>query len=141
MDKTIFELFENSSHKELITWAQDCAYHVLSFFEELNPKDLRPRESIESIEKWKNNELTVLEALKRKPFFGIEKNFLTVLKYIIEQFSCVKIYDPANTNNIVSDTITDNQKLQIIQMASSSHESDCCVFRSIRTAIPKASGH
>ena len=64
MDKTIFELFENSSHKELITWAQDCAYHVLSFFEELNPKDLRPRESIESIEKWKNNELTVLEVRK-----------------------------------------------------------------------------
>lgn len=70
-------------------------------------------------------ELTVLEALKRKPFFGIERNFLTVLKYIIEQFSFVKIYDPANTNNIVSDTITDNQKLQIIQMASSSYESDC----------------
>jgi len=70
-------------------------------------------------------ELTVLEALKGKPFFGIEKNFLTVLKYIIEQFSCVKIYDPANTNNIVSDTISDNQKLQIIQMARSSYESDC----------------
>jgi len=69
--------------------------------------------------------LTVLEALKRKPFFEIEKNFLTVLKYIIEQFSFVKIYDPANTNNIVSDTITNDQKLQIIQMARSSYESDC----------------
>jgi len=70
-------------------------------------------------------ELTVLEALKRRPYFGIDKNFLTVLKYIIEQFSFVKIYDPANTNNIVSDTITNNQKLQIIQMAKSSYESDC----------------
>jgi len=70
-------------------------------------------------------ELTVLEALKRKPFFGIEKKFLAVLKYIIEQFACVKIYDPANTNNIVSDTITNNQKLQIIQMAKSSYDSDC----------------
>ena len=70
-------------------------------------------------------ELTVLEALKGRPIFGIDKNFLTVLKYIIEQFSCVRIYDPANTNNIVSDTITNNQKLQIIQMAKSSYESDC----------------
>jgi hypothetical protein len=70
-------------------------------------------------------ELTVLEALKKKPIFGIEKKFLNVLKYIIEEFYSVKICDPANTNNIVSDTITDNQKLQIIKMASSSYESDC----------------
>jgi len=70
-------------------------------------------------------ELTVLEALKKKPTFGIEKKFLTLLKYIIEEFYCVKIYDPANTNNIVSDTISDDQKLQIIQMARSSYESDC----------------
>jgi len=70
-------------------------------------------------------ELTVLEALKGRPFLGIENNFLTVLKYIVEQFSCAKICDPANTNNIVSDTISNNQKLQIIQMAKSSYESDC----------------
>ena len=70
-------------------------------------------------------ELTVLEALKRRPNWGIERKFITVLKYLIEQFNYAKIYDPANTNNIVSDTITDDQKLQIIQTARSSYESDC----------------
>ena len=70
-------------------------------------------------------ELTVLEALKRKPVFRIERNFLTVLKYIIEKFYYAKIYDLANTNNIVSDTITDNQKMQIIQMARLSYSTDC----------------
>jgi predicted nucleotidyltransferase len=70
-------------------------------------------------------ELTVLETLKKRPVLGIERKFLTVLKYIIEEFEYVKIYDPANTNNIVSDTITGDQKLQIIQMARSSYESDC----------------
>lgn len=70
-------------------------------------------------------ELTVLEALKRKSILGIERKFITILKYLIEQFYYTKIYDPANTNNIVSDTITDNQKLQIIQMARLSYESDC----------------
>ncbi len=69
-------------------------------------------------------ELTVLEALKRKPAFRIESNFLTALKYIIEEFYYAKIYDLANTNNIVSDTITDNQKMQIIQMARLSHATD-----------------
>ena len=70
-------------------------------------------------------ELTVLEALKRRPILGVERKFITVLKYLIEQFDYAKIYDPANTKNIVSDTITDDHKLQIIQMAKSSYESDC----------------
>jgi hypothetical protein len=61
MDKDINELIENTSHKDLIIWAQDCAYHVLTFFEESHQFDLRPRKAIESIEKWMNNELTVGE--------------------------------------------------------------------------------
>ena len=100
-------IIKNSPHKKIIILLKIwCHLHKLDF-----PSFLL--------------ELTVLEALKRKPFFGIEKKFLAVLKYIIEQFACVKIYDPANTNNIVSDTITNNQKLQIIQMAKSSYDSDC----------------
>ena len=69
-------------------------------------------------------ELTVLEALKRKPILGIERKFITVLKYLIEQFENAEICDPANTNNIVSDTIIEDQKLRIIEVAKSSCESD-----------------
>jgi hypothetical protein len=100
-------IIKNSPHKQIIILLKIwCHLHKLDF-----PSFLL--------------ELTVLEALKRKPIFGIEKKFLTVLKYIIEEFFCVKIYDPANTNNIVSDIISNNQKLQIIQMARLSYESDC----------------
>jgi len=70
-------------------------------------------------------ELTVLEALKKRPIMGLERKFITVLKYLIEQFYSTKIYDPANTNNIVSDTITDDQKMHIIQIAKLSYECDC----------------
>jgi len=99
-------MIKNSPHKKIIILLKIwCYLHKLDF-----PSFLL--------------ELIVLEALKRKPFLGIDRKFITVLKYFIEQFYYIKIYDPANTNNIVSDTITDNQKLQIIQMARSSYESD-----------------
>lgn len=64
MDKDINELIENTSHKDLLLWAQDCAYHVLTFFEESHQFDLRPRKAIESIKEWMNNELTVEEVRK-----------------------------------------------------------------------------
>jgi len=100
-------IIKNSPHKNIIILLKIwCHLHKLDF-----PSFLL--------------ELTVLEAIKKKPIFLIDRNFLTVLKYIIEEFYYAKIYDPANTNNIVSDTISDNQKLQIIQMARSSYESAC----------------
>jgi len=70
-------------------------------------------------------ELTILEAFKRKVRLRIERNFLIVLKYIIEEFEHAKIYDPANSNNIVSDSITNGQKTQIINAAISAYKADC----------------
>jgi hypothetical protein len=64
LDKDINKLIENSTHNDLILWAQDCAYHVLAFFEEYHNEDMRPRIAIESIKKWMNNELTVGEVRK-----------------------------------------------------------------------------
>jgi len=67
-------------------------------------------------------EMTVLVALKKKPVLAIDKKFLFVLKYIIEEFEHVKIYDPANTNNVVSDSISNDQKRLIIQGAMTAYE-------------------
>lgn len=69
-------------------------------------------------------EMTVLEALKKKPVLGIDKKFLVVLNYIIKEFEYAKIYDPANTNNIVSDSVSNDQKDKIIQTAIISYETD-----------------
>ncbi len=69
-------------------------------------------------------ELTVLEALKRKPVLTLDRKLSFVLKYIIEELEYTKIYDPANTNNVVSDSISDDQKNQIIHAAIRSYESE-----------------
>ena len=54
----------------------------------------------------------------------IEKKFARVLKYIIEDFYGANIYDPSNTNNIVSDTILYDQKREIIRLAKYSYRFD-----------------
>lgn len=64
MEESIFDICEKSSHLELVMWAQDCAYHVLSYFEKENPNDLRPRDSIETITRWIKGELSVGEVRK-----------------------------------------------------------------------------
>ena len=68
-------------------------------------------------------ELTVLEALKNKRMSFLNKRFLTVLKYLLDEFRFAKIYDPANTNNVVSDTISDTEKNIIADTAFESYES------------------
>lgn len=69
-------------------------------------------------------EMIILEALRKKPSLRIDTNFLLVLEYIIDKFRHVKIYDPANTNNIISDSISDNQKDEIIKAAIKSYHSE-----------------
>lgn len=62
MDEITFELSTNTKQRNLLRWAMDCAYHVLTFYEEEYPNDKRPRAAIEAGGKWLNNEITVSEA-------------------------------------------------------------------------------
>lgn len=68
-------------------------------------------------------ELVVLEALKGKGGIAIDKRFLMVLKYLVEKFRYNKIYDPANTNNVVSDIISNEEKDVVIHAALASYNS------------------
>jgi len=69
-------------------------------------------------------ELTVMNVLRGKQIGRIDKKFLSVLSYLSEEFVSDKIYDPANTNNVVSDTINDEEKNVIIQAAAASLKAD-----------------
>ncbi|MBY9004301.1 MAG: hypothetical protein KGD73_10045 [Candidatus Lokiarchaeota archaeon] len=60
--KKITELASKLDHKTLAVWAIDCAEHVLLFFEEQYPKDLRPRNAIEAGRAWVRDEISVGEA-------------------------------------------------------------------------------
>jgi hypothetical protein len=65
-------------------------------------------------------ELAVLEALKGQLPFGLERNVLTVLSFLARDLPARRIVDPANSNNIVSDELSDEEKRAISLQASKS---------------------
>lgn len=64
-------------------------------------------------------ELAVIEALKYKRG-GLADNFLAVLDYLSSGFILARFVDPANTNNIISDDLTDTEKRVIASQAGQS---------------------
>jgi hypothetical protein len=53
---------QDGNHKLLALWAADCAEHVLHFFEEAQPDDIRPRQAIEMGRAWARGEVKMMEA-------------------------------------------------------------------------------
>ena len=49
-------------HHLLALWAASCAEHVLHLFESAQPKDLRPRQAIDSARAWVRGEVTMMQA-------------------------------------------------------------------------------
>lgn len=65
-------------------------------------------------------ELTVITALRGKPIGAVASNFLTVLEYLRDSFVAAVVIDPANSNNRISDELSQSEKQSIAQEASSS---------------------
>jgi hypothetical protein len=65
-------------------------------------------------------ELTVIEALKGKLPFRLANNMLTVLNFLAREFPDYRIVDLANTNNVVSDELSDAEKSAISAAAKAS---------------------
>lgn len=55
----MIKLIALTDHKTIVTWALDCAEHVLPYFEEVNLSNKRPRTAIEAGRLWQRNEVTV----------------------------------------------------------------------------------
>jgi hypothetical protein len=53
---------KDSDHHLLAIWAADCAQHVLKLFEEIQPKDDRPRRAIESARAWAHGEIKMSQS-------------------------------------------------------------------------------
>jgi len=66
-------------------------------------------------------ELAVIEALKYKRA-GLADHFLAVLDYLSNGFASARFVDPANTNNIISDDLTDVEKSGIASQAGRSRQ-------------------
>ena len=55
-------ILQDDDHRLLAMWAADCAEHVLHHFEEVRPKDDRPRRAIDLGRAWARGEITWGEA-------------------------------------------------------------------------------
>ena len=87
-------------------------------------------EEIRALKVWRQNhgldfpsfylELTVLDALYRKPQGDLANNVLSVLSYLGESFATARVVDPSNTNNVVSDDLTAAEKKTIVDQAKKS---------------------
>ncbi len=55
-------ILQDSDHRLLAIWAADCAQHVLHLFEEIQPKDDRPRQAIEQIRAWARGEIRMSQS-------------------------------------------------------------------------------
>jgi hypothetical protein len=65
-------------------------------------------------------ELTVLEALHRHPPAPLSVTFLAVLTYLADKFPKAQVTDPANSNNIISDDLSPQEKTIISRTARQS---------------------
>jgi|GEM_PF-2142061 len=62
-------------------------------------------------------ELVTIEALNQKGTTDHDKNFVLLLGYLKDKIQTVKIIDPANNDNIISDDITPIEKKKIAEKA------------------------
>jgi Nucleotidyltransferase domain len=62
-------------------------------------------------------ELVVIEALKGRARGDLAANVLHVLRYIAANLPTMRIVDPANTNNVISDDYSDAEKRAIAMQA------------------------
>lgn len=88
------------------------------------------REEIRALKIWRNLhslefpsfyiELVVIEALKRCPRGKLSANLLRVFEYLTDDFKKARILDPSNTNNVVSEDLSNDEKGAVIRAAISS---------------------
>jgi len=67
-------------------------------------------------------ELAVLEASKYRTYHDYDNNFWEVLGWLSSNIMTVRIIDPANSNNIISDDITNTEKNAIANKARESRQ-------------------
>lgn len=65
-------------------------------------------------------ELMVIQGLSRQPYTQPAKNFLLALEYFRDNITTSRVIDPANTNNVLSDDLTDAEKRSVAAGARAS---------------------
>ena len=63
-------------------------------------------------------ELSVIESLRQSATPSVATNVLTALRYFATRLPTARVVDPANSNNVVSDTLTRPEKVRIADLAA-----------------------
>jgi hypothetical protein len=58
-------------------------------------------------------EMTVIATLAGRASGSLSGNVVKVLEYLRDTFPRARVVDPANTNNIISDDLTDNERAKV----------------------------
>jgi hypothetical protein len=106
-----------------MTWTQtNVDLQIATVKNSLRTKEIR------AIKIWRNLhnlefpscflELAVIEGLKYQPTTTLAQNVWRALTYISQNISTVRIVDPGNTNNVISDDLTFAQKVTLSNAAS-----------------------
>jgi hypothetical protein len=114
-------LFKNKTQ----TWTQTNVQTHINKIQQSGRLD-----EIKAIKIWRNLnsldfpsfylELTVLDALYGRGRNQLAVNVWTVLEYLRDRFTAARVIDPANSNNIISDDLTANEKATISSAARNS---------------------
>jgi hypothetical protein len=99
------------------------------------------RDEIRILKLWRNQkgldfpsfylELSVIRALAERPLPGLlsynpqptlARRVMTVFDYLVDSFPAARIADPANTNNIISDDLTAQEKAKVSATAKAARE-------------------
>lgn len=65
-------------------------------------------------------ELAVIDCLRNKTRGNLANNFLSVLEFLSDSFVTKRYLDPANTNNVISDDLTAQEKQKVATQAAAS---------------------
>jgi hypothetical protein len=69
-DKPMVELVKKTDQKTLAVWAIDCAMRVLPYFEEIYPKDGRPRQALETLLTWINTGVFKMAVIRKASLYS-----------------------------------------------------------------------
>ncbi|MCI5120961.1 MAG: nucleotidyltransferase [Candidatus Electrothrix sp. AUS4] len=124
------EIYNHSIYvRKLDSWKKTNIHNHIKVIKESRHKCI-----VKLLKVWRNQhgiefpsfliELVVLNALKGKRIRQIDERLICIFRYLQEDFINQKIVDPANVNNVVSDTISRSEKSLICRAAESALNAD-----------------
>jgi hypothetical protein len=125
--QTGYQNYHSLYRSKTKSWTQtNVSLHIATV------KNSQRNREIRAIKIWRNLrgldfpsfylELTMINALYRRSTVALAENVLNVLRYIADSFTQARVEDPANSNNVISNDLTAQEKNNIASEARKSSQ-------------------